>query len=498
MKLRDYQTKAIEAVSQKISGGVRSVILWSPTGSGKTVIASAIVDQLISGGIPTLFLAHRKELIDQAHNKLNDIGVPHGIIMAGHPTDSTAPVQIASVQTLIRRKCPVKPGMIIVDECHHASADSYRKIIDQFPEAFLLGLTATPFRTDGKGLGDLFQEWILVDSVPSLTQKGFLVPARYWSASIPDLRGVKKKGGDWDPESLAERLGRPKLVGDIIDHYLLIGRGKRFICFCVNQKHSREMAEAFSVKGILTAHLGDDTPKRERENTLAAHVAGEISGITNVNILSEGYDSPMVSVCILARPTLSLGMHLQQIGRVLRPAIGKDCAYILDHAGNCRRHGLADDEIEVDLKKGTVQRTEGDSAPALRTCAQCYAILPSSVQICPLCGAVLGQPPKTIITADGTLQELTKPICDCGGFETTKKPHPIHGTGLYCSKCGKWIRWIGKQLAPVDFLRDRIQLCKVKKFKPGWAYVQFQVRFGRWPDNYEKEEAGQKEETLGN
>lgn len=481
MQLRPYQEAALEGLNEKFQSGKRSVILWAPTGAGKTVMAGSLIRSSIRNSRFVLFLAHRKELIDQCAKKLEALDVPFGVIMAGCQADSTAPVQVASIQTLIRRELPFQPDLIVIDECHHAAAATYRKVIDAAPEALVVGLTATPFRADGRGLGEIFQDWVTASTVSKLTEMGYLAPARYWAPTIPDLAGIGKKGADWDPSQLGERMSKPKLVGDVVKHYQKLVDGRKAICFCVTKEHSQAMANAFNQAGILAAHLGDDTPKRERENVLADHMAGKLRILTNVNILSEGYDSPSVEVCIQARPTMSLGMHLQQIGRVLRPHANKNNAYVIDHAGNCRRHGLATDPLDVDLStEKAVKRSQTD-APALRTCKECYAILPASVKVCPNCEKELGNAPKTIINKDGTLQELTKQVCKCGSYTTKKEPHPIYGYGLYCAECGAWFKWLGQETNPKEYYLKKAKIAEEKGYKMGWAAMQFKVRFDRWP-----------------
>ena len=488
MKLREYQLDAVEKLREKIRSGARSLVLVSPTGSGKTVIASHIIDNASTRGVPVLFLAHRKELIDQASGKLTAFEVPHGVIMAGYPSDTTAPVQVASVQTAIRRKMPAHFRLIIVDEAHHAAAESYRKIIDLYPDAIVIGLTATPFRADGRGLGNTFTDWVRVASVSELIDWGFLVPAKYWAPSSVDLQGVKRSKGDFDEAELADRVNKPRLIGNIVEHYAKITPWQRAICFAVNCDHSRAIVDAFKASGIPAAHLDAETPRGERENILADLALGNIHVVSNCGILSEGYDNPAVSVCIQARPTMSLSLHLQQIGRVLRPHPDKQFAVVIDHAGNTLRHGMATEDHAVDLGKGVGQKKDPqEKIPTLRTCSRCFAILPSSATECPACGAQLGQAPKPVKVAAGSLRELPMPSCKyCGSEKTEKRPHPLHGTGIWCSSCGRHLRWIGKQVSPQEFLKKQLELCRMKGWKEGRAAMVFKARYGRWPSQEDR------------
>lgn len=491
LMMRPYQVRTIEDSWEKFRGGCKSLLLCSPTGSGKTVMGCKIIDDVVGAGRKVLFLAHRKELITQCSKKLDFCQVPHGVVMAGFKMDSTAPVQVASKDSWNRRNLPFVPDLIITDECHHSAADSYKKIYEAYPNALHLGLTATPFRADGIGLGDVFQDWVLSASIQELITQGYLAPPRYWAPDTPDLKGIGKRGNDFNPEEVAERMKKSHVTGNVVKHYCTHALGKRGIYFAVNKQHSQEMTQAFIDAGIGAAHLDDSTGSREREQILGAHMAGEILIICNVNILSEGYDSPGVEVVGQVRPTLSKGLHLQQLGRGLRIHPGKEMAIILDHAGNVRRHGFAEDEIEVDLSHGLRSRKSDDQekAPALRTCKKCYAVLPASVEECPSCGSVLGQPPLTIVEKDGSLKEITRPVCPCGSMETVKKAHPGNGSGIFCKKCGQLIKWISKQAAPADFLKEKIKLGKMKGYKESWAFIQFKIRFGNWPSTKEREEA---------
>ncbi len=493
--LRLYQESAIQRVKALIREGVQSICLVSPTGSGKTVIAAHMLLGVIRKSNRALFLAHRKELIDQCSGKLTDLEIPHGIIMAGYREDPTAPVQVASVQTLVRRKFPKQPDFIITDEAHHASASSYQKIYDAYPEAIHIGLTATPFRSDGRGLGDVFKAAVPVITVPQLIDQGFLARPKYWAPSQFDLSGIGLSKGDWDQEAVAEKARQTSLIGDMIRHYRELSAGQRAILFAPTVKFSCEIADRFIAAGIPAAHLDDATPGKQRTQILADLMRGKILVVSNVGILTEGFDSPAVVSAIFARPTMSRGLFLQMGGRVLRPFPGKDCAKIIDHVGNVRRHGFLTDPIEADLSSGLRKKSD-NVAPALRTCERCYAIFSANVSACPLCGYVAtAKNVRTIVESDGTLKELTTPECKaCGSFEVERRPHEIHGTGVWCAQCGRHLRWLGKQITPEEFYQKQFRLCVEKGWKPGRAGIIFKKRYGYWPgtDITEKCESGGK------
>ena len=487
MILRPYQLRAVENLREKIRAGKRRLVLVAPTGAGKTVVASHMVTCAIDKGNDVLFLAHRKELIDQASNKLRAFGIPHGIIMAGYPKRSELPVQVASVQTLVRRD-PPPAALVIVDECHHATATSYRKILEAYPHSCVIGLTATPFRSDGAGLGDSFEDFCRVSTIGELTDIGFLVPARYWShPSAADMRGVKITRGDFDPEESAARMDRSKILGDLVENYRAVGNGARAIAFAVNVAHSEHIRDAFNAAGIPAAHLDGETPKDERERILDDLAAGTVRVVSNCGILSEGFDCPAVEVAILARPTASLGLHLQQIGRVLRTNPGKAEARILDHAGNVLRHGFASDVCHVDLSSGITDRKKSEG-PSLKTCPRCYAILPAGTMDCPSCWESLRAVMPKVHEPSGKLQEIKESCRWCGSENIEKRPHELHGTGVWCLACGRHIRWMGKNTTPQEYYRKQLELCREKGWKTGRAAILFKNRYGRWPGRQDMEQ----------
>lgn len=454
MELRPYQVQAVEALRNKIRIGRNRLVLVAPTGSGKTCIAAHIIQSATAKGTRTLFLAHRKELIDQASGKLEAFGVEHGIIMAGYPKRD-ASVQVASVQTAIRRTLPEGFNLVVVDEAHHGSADSYQRIISQFPAAKVVGLTATPFRADGRGLGVLFEDFVRVATVEELIGLGFLVPARVWAPTTIDMSGVRKVRGEFDETETAARANTATIVGGIVEHYQRLGNGELAICFAVSVEHSRAIVAQFLAHGIPAAHLDAETPREERARILADLAVGSVRVVSNCGILSEGYDNPAVSVCIQARPTASLGLHLQQVGRVLRPHPGKTIARVIDHAGNHSRHGFATDTHEVDLAEGVKGRKQ-QGGPSVKTCLECYALMPAGTTECPACGAEQAGP-KPVEIQEGSLEEIAP--------ESKRGPRPT------------------------EFLRSRMVIAAERGYKPGWAAWQFKAIFGRWPTKREKDAA---------
>jgi DNA repair protein RadD len=407
MKLRSYQQQAIDDTRTAIRNGARAPLLVLPTGGGKTVIFSAIASAAVAKGNRVLILVHRRELIHQTSSKLAWVGLDHGIIAAGvPPTD--APVQVASVQTLARRLHSInwRPGLIIIDEAHHGTAGQWSRILDHWHDTYRLGVTATPCRLDGRGLRSAFDAMVLGPSVADLTSAGFLSPARIYAPPVvADLASVRTRAGDYANDQAAAAMDRPTVTGDAISHYQRLASGQQAIAFCCNVKHAGSVCDSFKTAGITAELLLGSTENREQ--VVADFAAHRTKVLVTVDVVSEGFDVPAASCAILLRPTQSLGLYLQQVGRVLRPAPDKPHALILDHVGNVNRHGFPDDPRDWSLDD-RMRRTRGTPAPSVRTCQQCFAAFKPQPQ-CPACGAQC-VPVKSRVIREiaGELQELKR------------------------------------------------------------------------------------------
>ena len=379
----------------------------APTGAGKTVIFSAIAAAAAAKGRSALVLVHRRELIHQASRKLTDAGVTHGVIAAGMEP-SPGHIQVASVQTLIRRlhTIPEPPDLIIIDEAHHCAAGSWQAIINHWPGVLRIGVTATPCRLDGKGLGNVFDALIEGPSVQMLTSAGYLSPARiYAPPMVADLSGIRKRAGDYAIDQVADAMARPTVTGDAITHYRKLGGGQQGIAFCCNVNHAVSVRDSFETAGISSELLLGNTS--DRDAVVARFASGQTRILVTVDVVSEGFDIPAAGCAILLRPTQSLGLYLQQVGRVLRPAAGKDAAVILDHVGNVTRHGFPDDRRQWTLEHGA-PRVSGPAAPSVRTCPQCFAAF-KPAPWCPVCGYEQPSPrPRPMRQVDGELKELKR------------------------------------------------------------------------------------------
>jgi DNA repair protein RadD len=360
MNLYDYQQKIVEQVEGKIAAGVRRIIVAAPTGSGKTVIGSAIIKRAVAEyRRRVLFIAHRDELLTQARNKLARFDITAGIIKAGRDKDARpqAMVQIAGIQTLHARALryqtiELPPAeILIVDEAHHARARTYEQIVAAYPNAIIIGLTATPCRTDGRGLGNIFDVIIEAPQVAKLIELEKLVPAKIFAPPAPDLRGVDTaKTGDYVISQLEERMNTDALVGDVVEHWLRHSERRRTVGFAVDVAHSVHITRELVKAGVRAEHLDGTTKQGEREAILSRLASGETEFVSNCAVLTEGFDLPDLGCIVLVRPTKSLLLYRQMIGRGLRaaPPDKKDCI-ILDHAGAVHRHGLPTDTIEWTL-----------------------------------------------------------------------------------------------------------------------------------------------------
>ncbi len=409
--LRPYQHESIQELRNRIRSGKRRVLLVAPTGSGKTVIAAYIVVLAAKRGSRTLFIAHRRELINQACKRLQEAGLAAediGVIMAADPRRRPAAiVQVASVDTLRNRAKP-KADIVFIDEAHRALARSYREISEFYPNAVHLGLTATPFRGDGRGLGDMYDDLIVVSSPRQLIEQGYLVEPRVFTVphdKLPDLASVRVRRGDYDETQLAEAVDQKGLVGNIVDHWLRYASGVRTVAFAVSVEHSKHIAARFAEVGVPAEHLDGSTPKDDRDAALDRLDSGEILVVSNCSLFAEGWDQKSVKCAILARPTKSTTLYLQQAGRILRPWNNRR-AIILDHVGCALEHGLPQDDRRYSLATNKEKDVIGIGEPPLQVCKQCYAIIHAALKICPECGCVLRDEFKVPRETDQRLIEV--------------------------------------------------------------------------------------------
>jgi superfamily II DNA or RNA helicase len=345
-QLRDYQSDLLDRIDRAWFAGHRSILAQLPTGGGKTIVFSTVVHHASKRGLKCLVLAHREELIKQAADKIEIVtNEPVGIIKAGYPTNYDRAIQVASVHSLTRRldKCP-QFDLIVVDEAHHSTSRTYRTILDRYPTARVLGVTATPIRLDGKGFRGIFDELICGVTVSELIESGSLSNYQYFASERSmSVEGVGKRQGDFKTEDVARANPVAGLAGDIVKSYRDYLDGKQAVIFCINVEHSIAIAAHFKAAGIIAHHLDGKSDSRERSDVMTQFRDRQIQVLTNCALFDEGLDIPSLDGVILARPTQSLSRFLQMVGRALRPCAGKDRAIVIDLAGNYERLGMPDD-----------------------------------------------------------------------------------------------------------------------------------------------------------
>jgi superfamily II DNA or RNA helicase len=406
--LRDYQKLCIHGIRESYRAGKRSPLLVSPTGSGKTVMFAYISQGTSRKGKRVLILVHRQELVDQTCRTLYGFGVDHGVIAAGRTPDRSHAVQVGSVQTVVRRLEFFRPDLIILDEAHHGTAGSWRKVIDGNPQARILGVTATPERLDGRGLGEVFDDLIMGPQVGWLIDQGHLSrPTYYAPPQAVNLAGLHIRGGDYDKAELAAAMDNKAITGDAVEHYARICRGAPAVAFCASVAHAQHVAEQFVGAGFRADVLDGSLDRDTRRDRVKALGDGRLHVLTSCEIINEGFDLPIVTAAILLRPTMSLGLHLQQIGRVLRPAPGKDRAVILDHVGNLARHGFAEDERPWSLNGRAKRKKKAKDEPDIqvRQCPNCFCAH-APAPLCPECGHVYEVRAREIEQVEGELVQL--------------------------------------------------------------------------------------------
>ncbi len=414
MKLWPHQERGLSELREAFASlpvGEQRVIGCAPTASGKTVVGAAICESAISLGNRVLWVADRTELIDQPVETFRRHGLHVGIIQANRPEDPSAPVQVATIQTLTRRKSYPDANVIVLDECHLHANNRADQLIAAYPEGSILGLSATPWLLNNRSLGSIYKKLVVIARPSELILAGILVKPRVFGPNLPDLSNVRTMDGDFDLKQLEKICDRPTLVGDIAATYVSIARNgnrpRSAILYAVSREHSRSCRDAIRAIGLRAEHVDGDTPKSERKTLIEAFKAGQIDVLCNVEILTTGFDFPALECIICARPTQSLALWIQICGRVLRSSAVKSTAIILDHSGNWLRHGLPDADHEWVLETSKKRRRLPAPAP-LRTCLQCFAVQPIGPLCCLECGAVFPVEPRDVRKIAGSLTEITQ------------------------------------------------------------------------------------------
>lgn len=476
--LRPYQDRMIESLRGAFRAQ-RRVLCVLPTGGGKTVVGSTIVHLAVARSTRVLWLAHRTELIEQASAKLGQFEIPHAIIKAGHPRhDLAQPVQVASVQTVVRRldrltrkdqrhlwgdhqPSWMQPfGLVVVDEAHHTTAGTYVAILEAYPDAKVLGLTATPYRLDGSGLGAHYDHLVVGAHVSELIREGFLVPTRtYAPPAAAGLDGVHTRAGDYAIGEAARVLDAAAPIDEIVRTWRQRAADRLTVGFACNVAHAAHLAQAFRAAGVAAAAIDGDTDQAERDDVLARLAAGELRVVWNCALLTEGWDLPSIGAVVLARPTKSRALWRQMVGRGMRSAPGKSDCLVLDHAANAHRFGVPDADDQYHLQQEL--RREGGTAPKCVICPSCYVLNGVHEPACTACGRDLrleaGYQPRRFAGERSTsLPEVRKAI-ELDEFRGLTEDDRRR---LY---------------------QEWLAIATNRGYRPGWAAHRYLERFGGYP-----------------
>lgn len=453
LSLRNYQEVDVNKIRQQYSKGRTSLLYCLPTGGGKTFIFSYITQQARLKGNRVLVLVHRVELVQQTCDALETFKLKFGVINPQYDPDYSQEVQVASVQSLARRLIHFDKDffdLIVIDEAHHATAGQWQKILDHFPAAKRLGVTATPERLDGKPLNTHFEELIKGPEMSWLQDEGHLAPCRVFAPPKNiDLSRISKRAGDYAADQVEEQTTTRAFCGDVVSHYKKHLKGDTAIAFCCTVRHAELTAAAFSEAGITAIALSGKTSPDKRKKILWLLGQKHISVVCSCQVISEGTDIPSVGGCLLLRPTLSLSVYLQQVGRCLRPSNGKT-AIILDHVGNVEKHGLPTDPRDWSIEGRKKRNRTNEQDVPVKVCPKCFAAVSSALQ-----------------------------YCDCGyKFEPKDEPHHIviNAELLEVKRAKKKKRSeVGRArtLAELEMIADR------RGYNRKWAYHVLKSREGR-------------------
>ena len=449
MELYDFQKEIIKDLYSAIRSGEKRILLYAPTGAGKTVITSSVIRDANSRNRQILFLVHRGELVEQTIQTLDRFGLSAGVMKAGWKANENEPIQVASIQTLHSRGVPAKLDIIFIDECHTTSYYQVCKNLLKTHNGLIVGITATPWRTRKKeGLSEYYNHMVKAPLPHQLIQNGFLVPAMYYGYDNEiELKNVRTRAGEFAVEDLDVVCNTPAIILRIVEEYQRLAKGRTTICFAINVDHARNIADAFRTYGIAADHIEASTHPMARSDKYQALANGDLMVLSSVGVLTEGFDVRSIESIILARPTKSMALNYQMVGRGLRtcPETDKQDCIILDFANNTERHGMVQmlDHIEMDTPLDTEQKQ------MTKTCPACNAILTIDVMKCSNCGYDFS-PGEGITQKQERLEDLVK-------------------------------------LLPPDDKKKRQLFSKYAQYafenglKPTWPAVMYKKKFYKWP-----------------
>lgn len=441
MKLRPYQQKLIDDVRRAILEGYKAPCIVSPAGSGKTVVLSKIIKGASFKKNHTLFLVHRREILDQVEETLINMGVDMDY------------VELGMVQTIVRRLDRTKtPTMIVVDESHHIVSNSYKKIIKHFDDALVISFTATPIRLGGSGLGDVNDILIEGASVGWLIENSYLAPYKYYAPKLIDTETLKLNNmREFSSTSIDKAMSENRIYGDVINHYNKLAKGEQAIVYSHSVEASKQVAAEFTASGVDARHIDGKTNKNERDEVIRGFRNGEIKIITNVDLIGEGVNMPDCSTVIMLRPTQSLSLFIQQSMRGMRYREGKT-AIIIDHVDNVRRHGLPDTPRQWSLT--SKRKSSAETIIKIRECVNCFAVYSPTEDKCPMCGHVPiieEREAEYEVDEKAELQEVTeeeKQVIELN-FKTPEE---------------------------CETMQELHEYARANNYKPGWVFFQAKAR----------------------
>jgi superfamily II DNA or RNA helicase len=476
LQLRPFQAAAIQQLRIGLAEGYLRQVLYSPTGSGKTVMATGLIFGARSKGKRVAFLCNRVQLVEQASKAFRKYGIEHGILQGENSRREYENVLVCSIQTVAKRGLP-EVDFIIIDEGHAvAGSQEYRSLMESLVGKPVISLSATPF---AKGLGKrydklngpLFERMVIASTISELIEDGFLVDCDIYAPGEPDMTGfkqVKNRFGelDFSDMDVGEAVDKPELIGDIVKHWFKHANGTPTVVFASNIAHSKHIVEQFRAAGVAAEHIDCFHDTDERRAVLKRFETGETTVISNSALLAEGWDAPFCQTLILARPTRSLIRYIQMAGRVLRPADGKTKALILDHSGTVKHLGFPTDDLPLELDDGKPKKQsaakKNEKLPT--ACPSCSFM--KMAHKCPMCGFA-PEKQNTVEMADGELVKQER---------GAKKPKAT-------------------QAEKQQFYSELLGIQSMRGYSDGRIANIFREKFGVWPNAMKKDACEPSRET---
>lgn len=475
--LRPYQQSILLRVRDELHAG-RDPLIVSPCGSGKGSLIAFMVRNVVSQGKRVIFAVHGKSLVVDMSERVEKLGIPHGVLLGGERRERWHDVQVASIDTLHRMQQPPTADLIIIDEAHGSMSPTWRKALEKYPGVRRIGATATPIRLDGKGLGKatggLFDSMVMGPTEEDLIGMGNLCGSRVLAPPPPSGMNQIKLGKNDNLGRQSAVCDNTKVIGDIVEHYKRHARGMKFVFFGVDQNHARHVCQQFNEGGVSCAYVDSNTPTGSSKNPLPGTRANiwrdldedssELQGISSVDCVSVGWDHAIVSCIIAGRKSQSLAWWKQALGRASRTFRGKEYFLVLDHVGNTREHGdgmdgrppwgLFEFSPPWSLDGRAIKEGNGDTVPSISQCLTCYRTFRSGPRECPYCHAEIKFKPRKVEVEAGELQEIARPT-----------PLPFaHPKG-----------------DPREYHSELMVKATARNYKPGWVGLNFKGKYGFWP-----------------